>query len=468
MGADPLHKDVFVEIDSMPWTRPSNQAMRMVVDAFARAPVLNPDGQTGINLHIDNGPRSLMNPRTGQTWGQLSRASEIPGKPVFGSRSGSKYSWTAFDAVKARFFERARRGVFHYALSVYGLPDPGGIGGGTVIGTSRSEAGSGGSDFITALRSCASDTLKEAVLCRSTLEGIKGSTLNEAANFMHELGHNLGLQHGGFEDTPYKPNHLSVMNYSYSLTGPFTLPPGCSVDAPACVAGFGAVLDYSRFRPPPGSSTPVDVSDATPSGTVSELDTQNLEEPRGLEGTGDAYRWVVSWWCNDRVQRFLMNRPIDWDCSGRIEPEPVIAEPHDGPAVDAGIGFLRTPFEWGGIVYDGGSIGEVDFAGPLTTDASERVSRATLQRAASTGSGDTRKPGLKVSVAGPVLQVSARDRAGLDQVVLFIDRARKEILVSEGKRRLRLRVRIGRGRHQIAVLAIDEIGNAARRILRAR
>ncbi|MFN8602299.1 MAG: hypothetical protein U0842_17685 [Candidatus Binatia bacterium] len=37
---------------------------------------------------------------------------------------------------------------------------------------------------------------------------------------MHELGHNLGLRHGGFEDSPeYKPNYLSVMNYSFQTEG---------------------------------------------------------------------------------------------------------------------------------------------------------------------------------------------------------------------------------------------------------
>ena len=35
---------------------------------------------------------------------------------------------------------------------------------------------------------------------------------------MHELGHNLGLRHGGNEDFPTcKPNYLSSMNYLFSL-----------------------------------------------------------------------------------------------------------------------------------------------------------------------------------------------------------------------------------------------------------
>ncbi len=36
---------------------------------------------------------------------------------------------------------------------------------------------------------------------------------------MHELGHNLGLQHGGADDWNNKPNYLSVMNYLFQQDG---------------------------------------------------------------------------------------------------------------------------------------------------------------------------------------------------------------------------------------------------------
>src|SRR5262249_18161151 len=39
--------------------------------------------------------------------------------------------------------------------------------------------------------------------------------LAPAGAFMHELGHNLGLHHGGDEDLNYKPNYISVMNYFF-------------------------------------------------------------------------------------------------------------------------------------------------------------------------------------------------------------------------------------------------------------
>ncbi|WP_432924099.1 hypothetical protein ACQPZZ_28530 [Microbispora sp. CA-135349] len=41
----------------------------------------------------------------------------------------------------------------------------------------------------------------------------------QSASFVHELGHALGLAHGGHDHVNYKPNYLSVMNYAYSSIG---------------------------------------------------------------------------------------------------------------------------------------------------------------------------------------------------------------------------------------------------------
>ena len=46
-----------------------------------------------------------------------------------------------------------------------------------------------------------------------------GSTSNVANTIMHELGHNLGLHHGGNVDANYKPNYNSVMNYRFQFPG---------------------------------------------------------------------------------------------------------------------------------------------------------------------------------------------------------------------------------------------------------
>ena len=42
---------------------------------------------------------------------------------------------------------------------------------------------------------------------------------DQAGTFMHELGHNLGLRHGGTDESNYKPNYLSVMNYAFQFYG---------------------------------------------------------------------------------------------------------------------------------------------------------------------------------------------------------------------------------------------------------
>ena len=47
-----------------------------------------------------------------------------------------------------------------------------------------------------------------------------GSSDAKVGTFIHELGHNLGLGHGGNDlITNYKPDYLSVMNYFFQVSG---------------------------------------------------------------------------------------------------------------------------------------------------------------------------------------------------------------------------------------------------------
>ena len=50
--ADPLEKDIFVEIDYMAGQTPSIGSLERVAEQFEKSPVKNPNGTTGINLHL--------------------------------------------------------------------------------------------------------------------------------------------------------------------------------------------------------------------------------------------------------------------------------------------------------------------------------------------------------------------------------------------------------------------------------
>ncbi len=74
-----------------------------------------------------------------------------------------------------------------------------------------------------------------SLYCFASIAYTSTSHQDVANTVVHELGHNLGLRHGGNVDTNWKPNYNSVMNYRYQFPG---------VDSNCTVAGDG-VLNYS-------------------------------------------------------------------------------------------------------------------------------------------------------------------------------------------------------------------------------
>src|SRR5207249_1535359 len=47
----------------------------------------------------------------------------------------------------------------------------------------------------------------------------RGTTDQQAGTLMHEIGHNLGLRHGGGDNDNCKPNYRSVMSYTRQFAG---------------------------------------------------------------------------------------------------------------------------------------------------------------------------------------------------------------------------------------------------------
>ena len=225
MGADPYVRDVFVEID---WLgaetevgithdhKPSGNALGKVVEAFAKY---------NINLWIDAGTDLVVPPSTITGKGGSIRADAAQGGDIiphvrylrFREQDDYRISGELgpdqmfVSDLKAMHFDNRRDVVFHYAIFGHALMTSNGTGStgqgeGPGDGPSHSDILTG-NDFLITLGSPRDPRYRDE---------------DEADTFMHELGHNLGLQHGPHGSflqckPPGKsnchPNYKSVMNY---------------------------------------------------------------------------------------------------------------------------------------------------------------------------------------------------------------------------------------------------------------
>jgi FIMAH domain len=241
-GANPDHKDLYVEVDAVQGMAPQPQALIDVRNTFAAVPNLlinNPDNQAGISLHFEEGA----------TPGDL--VDETIQRPLL---NGNPWTWTVdvtptgpfpteFDTIKnnrsptiaggfgtssergslnAANILEAKRYAYRYAIFADQL-DNGSSGISEYVPKSPDPAnpnlpwnllGQGTNDFVVTLGGF-------AIPATTNIKDVQAGT------FMHELGHTLGLGHGGVDDINYKPNYHSVMNYIWQVPfpgwGPWTL-----------------------------------------------------------------------------------------------------------------------------------------------------------------------------------------------------------------------------------------------------
>lgn len=300
MGADPNVPDIFVEVDWMVrpqkkflWWEiqagrsmaPSEDAMKLVYDSFK---------QHGINLHIDVGPDSI-DFVTGKKWGNLSGGNEIPYEKMFDINS----SW--FSTVNANL-SKARHNVFRHCLFVDQFD-------GETSGISNDIPGQ---YFIVANQDWV----------------FNGGNISVGGTFMHELGHTLGLRHGGCDHEHYKPNYLSVMNYAFQTTG---------------LVGSG-MIGYSDYKLP-------DINEAHINENLG-IDPSGLTAGTGLGTT------LFYWAPNQRNVIPISKAAIDFNNNGKLETDISLDLNPDGNVYDKPIAVLKGHEDWSGIVYKGGAIGE--------------------------------------------------------------------------------------------------------------
>ncbi len=302
LGANPQRKDLFIEVDWMDCTvegsdcgagdthnhQPRQDAIDAVIQAFANANVTNPDGSTGITLHVD------INNAFPHT-----QFLAIPGSCFAGGTVN-------FDTVKEdpdNFGpENPRRFAYHYALFTHLQDD------------SSTSSGCGelpGNDFQVSL---------------GGFSGGVGTFMDQAGTFMHELGHNLGLQHGGGNSVNRKPNYVSVMSYTYQLSGiPPTDPDGSGP--------LTARIDYSRQ-------------------VLASLDESSLSEPAGVGAGTD----TIFYRCSAGNRSANGSAAVDWNCDGDTRDTGVSSDTNNDRTTSTLDGF----FDWANVKLDFQTTGDFE------------------------------------------------------------------------------------------------------------
>jgi prepilin-type processing-associated H-X9-DG protein len=269
-GASPRHKDVIVWITWMDapdhshkpvasTTKASdgsgqtieNVPLGRVIQAFKNAPVKNLDGTTGINLIL--------------IYSDMKPIVEVP--QIGTTDPNGIYDWSELEKLTLPQFPTGPPGIaqaIHLCTFIHQM------GGESLFYTGLSKT-IPGHEFLVSLGGSSDQT---------------GTSDQQVGTFMHELGHNLGLSHGGADDILYKPNYLSVLNYLFQVTG-------------LMEQGTLGHFDYSRQK--------FDFDEHSVDGTHGVSQDPALEDYGSAETCdqyGSKFRYYPS-----------LSAPIKWDCT---------------------------------------------------------------------------------------------------------------------------------------------------------
>jgi hypothetical protein len=260
-GANPNHKDLYLEIDYMGSNgvhdhQPDVNAVNDVINAFANAPVNNPDGVTGITLHIDV-DESIPHQDVINVWDDFNNLKN----GYFGTPAQRTASNTVNILAAKRMAYRYCLFIHNYAFNSLTPTTASGI------------AELPGNDFIVSLGSFTNN---------------RGNRDEQAGTLMHELGHTLGLRHGGGDNINGKPNYLSIMSYARQFSNVIKNRP----------------LDYSRAKLP-------------------SLDEISLNESLGIQGPpNDMTVYGPARWNSATNKLYCFSAssqgPIDWNFDGDV------------------------------------------------------------------------------------------------------------------------------------------------------
>ena len=274
-GVNPLHKDILLEYD---WLADSHECappqphshkppagmLPILRDMFAAAPVANPDGTTGIHLFQD-----LAGAPTGGQF-LLTESNLVPDDDgnIIGGPNGDE-----FMDMELHNFPANRQGYFHYVIFAHYQT---------------------GHELSSGIASLPGHRIIISIGCLSN------DPTSTAYTMAHELGHNLGLYHGGFEECNKKPNYNSVMNYAVQWSG--------SVD---CTLRSRGYPDYSH-------------------GWRRDIDENAVNEPAGV--------------CNAIESPVAV--PVDFNHNHTIEPAPYARDLNPNQGCSSALTVLKDFDDW--------------------------------------------------------------------------------------------------------------------------
>lgn len=235
--ASPRRRDVFVYMNYAKRLAPTEETQDAIRHAMASAPVQNVDPELhGIGLHL------------------------VDGGALADHESTVFKSLDRFYAIKSKRFPAEWAPIAHYMI--WGESFCGSYDSGLSLWGAKD-----GVDFIVTL---------------GVLNG--GKPAEQIGTFIHELGHNLGLIHQG--PTNQQPNHISVMNYDFQMSG----------------IHDGSEPHYWYQR-----------------GSTIDLEENSLDESAGIGSSSALKGYQVVWRHHGNVQEATAGAAINWTVDGGIE-----------------------------------------------------------------------------------------------------------------------------------------------------